>query len=71
MLRLKRNKRTLEIALVDYDFSKGTGKILKTWEASKESTAKKYYNRKLKEEAMESIGLTKVIGAVSGKVYWE
>jgi hypothetical protein len=29
------------------------------------------YDRKLKDEVMKSLGLTKVKGSVSGKTYWE
>jgi hypothetical protein len=29
------------------------------------------FNRRAREEAYKSAGLTKVYGAVSGKVYWE
>ena len=29
------------------------------------------YQRKLKDDLMRSCGLTKVRGAVSGKIYWE
>lgn len=29
------------------------------------------HNRKAHDQAMRSLGLTKVIGAVTGKTYWE
>jgi len=29
------------------------------------------HNRQAKDEAMKSLGLTKVIGAISGQTYWE
>lgn len=29
------------------------------------------HNRKVHDQAMQSLGLKKVIGAISGKIYWE
>ena len=40
--------------------------------AKKKAAAKRArQNRKVRDDLMESIGLTKVKGAVSGKTYWE
>ncbi len=38
---------------------------------ARRATRRANYNHKAREEAYRSAGLTKVYGAVSGKVYWE
>lgn len=38
---------------------------------ARRKTRKASANRRMRDDAMRSCGLTKVIGPVSGKVYWE
>ena len=51
------------LAIASLDFQKATKERRKTKRASA--------NRRMRDDAMRSCGLTKVYGAVSGKVYWE
>ena len=39
--------------------------------ADRRKTSKANRNRQMRDDVMRSCGLTKVRGAVSGKVYWE
>jgi hypothetical protein len=39
--------------------------------AARKKTRKANSNRQAREDALRSCGLTKVIGSVSGSVYWE
>jgi hypothetical protein len=51
------------LAVASVEFQKATKARRKTRNASA--------NRSAREDAMRSCGLTKCIGSVSGKVYWE
>jgi hypothetical protein len=65
MLRVVRKKSDGKIYVYNLSTKKFHGPYKNVGNAK---TAK---TRLIKEDAMESLGLTKCYGAVSGKVYWE
>jgi len=60
----------LKLATLQEAISAGSESLQKSASARRK-TQRANTNRRMRDDAMRSCGLTKVYGSVSGKVYWE